>query len=448
MLSSISPNHAPTSALVSPPSAEQRQGAQRFESVYPESEFRQVPNNIHMVWVGSKPGDKQEEYLRQWAAMNPNHKIMLWVDSTQFDAYATNKSAQAKAESIYPGYQAERPLRGLFSQLNAVLNNAGTSARNSSETKQVLLELNKELSSSANKTLKASLLPNGEKVTAENASQVLHAFERHTSRTDDKFYQAEAVILDQTTKSWDRYASNPPRDTAALEAVKARFSDVKNVQIRDLSNPSDIRLKNKDVYAHEIIGRNGGYAAASDVARYEIVYQHGGTYTDIDLQCLRPLDGALNAHPNLMLVGMADGKNDAKGSATPYFANALFSSHAGSAMLGSLIDGVGNNYRTMKGNEYAGDRYHSRPNKSTIETTGPNALRGHVERVIQEAEGRPDLVRNDAGSLAERVWDKPTAQNQKYWELMRSHFWFPKELVEFETEEQQKSATKAMAGGN
>lgn len=421
-----------------------------FDAVYPSSESKPIPNKIHMVWVGSEPGAKQDEYLLNWAKMNPNHEVSLWVDSTQFDAYATNKAAQAKAEAIYPNYQAERPIRGLFSQLKVSLqmpSNDKNQPRNKLEQAQVFSELNKELSSSGNKQLKALLLPDGGKVTTENASAVLNAFERYASRTDDKFLQAEAVILDQTTKSWDRYASNPSRDTSTLGALQERFSDQKNVKIRDLSNPSDIRLKNKDVYQHEIIGRSGGYAAASDVARYEIVHKHGGTYTDIDLESVRPLDGALNAHPNLMLVGMAEGKNEASGSSTPYFANALFSSHPGSAMLSSLVDDIGNKYRSMKGNEYAGDRYFSRPNKSTIETTGPNALRGHVDRVMQEAKGRPDLIRDDAGSLAERIWDKGLPKNEEFWTYVDSHFKFPDNYVNFETEEQQNSATKAMAGG-
>ncbi|QJI32136.1 hypothetical protein HKK55_26695 [Pseudomonas sp. ADAK18] len=429
----------------------QPQSAGSFDTAYPGSEFKPIPNNIHMVWVGSEPSAKQDEYLRQWATMNPNHKVMLWVDSTQFDAYATNKSAQAKAEAIYPNYQSERPMRGLFSQLKVTMERPSTpkdQLRNKSAQTQVITELNKELSSSGNKQLKALLLPDGGKVTPDNASQVLNAFERHASRTDDKFHQAEAVILDQTTKSWDRYASNPSRDTMTLDALQERFGDLKNVQIRDLSNPSDIRLKNKDVYQHEIIGRNGGYAAASDVARYEIVQRHGGTYTDIDLESVRPLDGALNAHPDLMLVGMAEGKNEASGNATPYFANALFSSHPQSAMLSSLVDEIGDKYRSMKGNEYSGDRYFSRPNKSTIETTGPNALRGHVDRVIQEAKGRSDLIRDDAGSLADRIWDKTQPRNEEFWQLVDSHFKFPDNYVNFETEEQQNSATKAMAGGS
>lgn len=71
----------------------------------------------------------------------------------------------------------------------------------------------------------------------------------------------------------------------------------------------------------------------------------------------------------------------------------------GSAMVSSLIDNIGEQYRSMKGAEYSGDRYFSRPNKSTIETTGPNALRAQVDRVIRESQGRPDLSHNDAVSL-------------------------------------------------
>nr|WP_314566813.1 TcdA/TcdB catalytic glycosyltransferase domain-containing protein [uncultured Pseudomonas sp.] len=447
MMKSISPYdvHTPVTALAN--ETTHSQSAAGFETKYPRGQFKPVPNNIHMVWVGSKPGSNQDNYLRQWATMNPNHKIMLWVDSTQFDAYATNKAAQSNAERIYPNYQSERPVRGLFSQLKTAVNSPAHSPRNQIEQKQVLAELNKELSTSGNKKLKDTLLPEGGKVTPQNASQVLGAFERHASRTDDKFHQAEATILDQTTKSWDRYVSNPPRDMTNLAALQERFGGLKNVQVRDLSNPADIRLQNKDVYQHEIMGRNGGYAAASDVARYEIVNRFGGTYTDIDLESVRPLEGALNAHPDLMLVGMAAGKSEASGNATPYFANALFSSHPQSAMLKSLIDDIGDKYRSMKGNEYAGDRYFSRPNKSTIETTGPNALRGHVDRVIQEAKGQPDQIRNDAASSAERIWDMAKPKNKEYWSLVDSHFKFPDNYVNFETEEQQKSATKAMAGG-
>jgi len=49
-------------------------------------------------------------------------------------------------------------------------------------------------------------------------------------------------------------------------------------------------------------------------------------------------------------------------------------------------------------------------------------------------------------SLSERIWDKGQQQNDDFWSSMESHFKFPDNYVEFETEEQQQSATKAMGG--
>ncbi|MGY4818375.1 TcdA/TcdB catalytic glycosyltransferase domain-containing protein [Pseudomonas chlororaphis subsp. piscium] len=421
------------------------QAPKAFSEVYPKSEFKTVPSNIHMVWVGSQPGGDQEKYLRQWAEKNPGSTVMLWVDSQQFDAYAINKTARQEAEKVFPDYQAEKPLRGLFSQLKTTLGNTDA-LLNLGAQKQALSELNKELSAKGNESWKEKLLSGAAKVTPQNAGQVLAAFQQLTRGNDDKFLQAECVILDQTVKSWDRCASNPQRDTAKLSALQEKFGDVKNIEIRDLSNRSDIQLKNKDAYQHEIIGRNGAYPAASDIARYEILHEHGGVYADIDLECMQPLNGVLQAHPNLMLVGLAEGKNEASGSATPYFANALLASHPGSQMLADFIDKIGEDYQTLKGNEFRGDRYFSRPNKSTIEATGPNGLRGHVDTVVRQAQEQPHLMRNDVLSLSERIWDKGQQQNQDFWSSMESHFKFPDDYVNFETEEQQKSATKAMGG--
>ncbi|MDI2590436.1 hypothetical protein NYP20_13225 [Pseudomonas sp. N3-W] len=422
------------------------QAPKAFAEVYPKSEFQTVPSNIHMVWVGSQPGESQDKYLRQWADKNPGSTIMLWVDSQQFDAYATNKTARQEAEKIFPDYQAEKPLRGLFSQLKTTLGNTDA-LLNLGAQKQALSELNKELSAKGNESWKEKLLPGADKkVTAQNAGHVLAAFQQHTRGNDDKFFQAERLILDQTVRSWDRCANNPQRDVSSLTALKEKFADVKNIQIRDLSNHSDIQLKNKDAYQHEIIGRNGAYPAASDIARYEILHEHGGVYADIDLECMQPLSGALQAHPNLMLVGLAGAKNEASGSATPYFANALLASHPNSKMLADFIDKIGEDYQTLKGNEFRGDRYFSRPNKSTIEATGPNGLRGHVDTVIRQAQEQPQLMRNDVLSLSERIWDKGQQQNDDFWSSMESHFKFPDNYVEFETEEQQQSATKAMGG--
>ncbi|MGF6401528.1 uridine kinase [Pseudomonas frederiksbergensis] len=633
-------------ALYSASGIDASQAPKAFSEVYPKSEFTAVDPNIHMVWVGSRPREKQQEYLRQWAEKNPGSEIRLWVDSTQFDAFTTNQAVREEAKKVCPVYPFEKPLRGLFSQLKITLGNPGavlnfaaqkqalselnkelstnefwkekvlptlvtvqnaepvlatfqrvfpeyqseetlpslfrklettlddqkktlsdlneklSSAANESwkekvlptkvtaqgaeealtafqrvfpdyqskeplpslfrelETtlgtthygqekilsklneelssqanefwkekvlptqvtvhnagpalaafqrvfpeyqseeplpslfkkleaalggrEKILSELNEKLSSAANESWKVKVLPS--KVTAQNGRQTMAMFAHHTGAHEERFFQAERMILDQTVKSWDRCVSNPPRDVATLRALQEQFRDIKNVEICDLSNPSDIQLKNKDAYQHEIIGRNGAYPAASDIARYEILHVHGGVYADIDLECMQPLSGALQAHPNLMLVGLAEGKNEASGSATPYFANALLASHPGSKMLSDFIDKIGEDYQTLKGNEFGGDRYFSRPNKYTIEATGPNGLRGHVDTVIRQAQEQPESMRNDVLSLSERIWDQSQPKNKDFWSSMESHFKFPDNLVNFETEEQENSATKTMGG--
>lgn len=417
--------------------------------MYPKSDFKPVPANIHMVWVGSRPGAAQQDYLKQWAAKNPESKVNLWVDSQQFGAYAANKSVRQQVDALFSGvdakaYQGEKLFRGLFSQVAATL---GRSQNPLSEMaqRQALSELNKELAAPGNEQWKQDLLPAGGNVTARNAASVLATFRELTKANDEKFMQADALVLNQTVVAWDsRGAPGTHRDVQTLDGIKALFADTPNVHVRDLSNPEDISLRNRDAYQHEIIGRNGAYPAASDIARYEILHQYGGVYADIDLECTQPLADKLLAHPDLMLVGLAQGKREASGAATPYFANALLAAHPGSKMLDELIGKIGDDYGRMKGNEFSGDRYFSRPNKSTIETTGPNALRGHVNAFVSKAQDNQPL-HCDAQSLAQRIWSSEKPEHQGFWAAVETHLKFPDGLVNFETDEQQQSATKSMA---
>jgi mannosyltransferase OCH1-like enzyme len=53
-------------------------------------------------------------------------------------------------------------------------------------------------------------------------------------------------------------------------------------------------LRNQNLYdrAGEITPHVGQFRA--DIARYEILYEHGGVYVDCDFECLRPLDNLIS----------------------------------------------------------------------------------------------------------------------------------------------------------
>jgi hypothetical protein len=422
-----------------------------FEATFRKEDFKTLPNQIHMVWVGSTPGASQLKYAKNWAEKNPGASVNIWMDSRQLGAYDENKKVGQQLDQIFPdkkAYQTEKLFRGLFSQLHASLSKTGP--EHASASRQALSELNKELSKPAHLSLKRRLVPIGN-VTAENAASVRLAYKELSKGNDEKFLNAERLILDQTIKAWDRATqSKEPVGQAntALRDIQAQLNALVpsgNAKIRDLSNPEDMPVfENRKAYQHGIVGRNGAYPEASDIARYEILHHAGGTYADIDLECTKSLEG-LSAHPDLMLVGLAEGKGEASGSSTPYFANALLSSHAGGKAVKGMVDAIAAQYDNMMGNEFSGARYFDRPNKSTIENTGPNGLRQQIDKTVRAANGHPVDARANAESRAERVWSQDHKENDSFWSAVRSHIAFPEGFVNFETEEQQQSATKDMA---
>lgn len=422
-----------------------------FEATFRKEDFKPLPNQIHMVWVGSKPGDSQLKYAKNWAEKNPHADVNIWLDSRQLGAYEENKKVGQELDKLFPdkkAFQTEKLFRGLFSQLHASMSKHGPEHK--AGCKQALSELNKELYKPANAALKRRLVPVGN-VTEENAADVRLAFKELSKGNDEKFLLAERMVLDQTTKAWDRASqSKEPvgQDHAALSEIQAQLNHLVpkgNAKIRDLSNPDDMPVfTNRKAYQHGIVGRNGAYPEASDIARYAILHHAGGTYADIDLECTKSLEG-LSAHPDLMLVGLDEGKGEASGGKTPYFANALLSSHPGGKAVKSMVDAIGAQYDDMKGNEYSGARYFDRPNKSTIENTGPNGLREQIDKTVRAANGDPVDARANPESRAERVWSQDNKANDAFWSAVRSHIAFPEGLVNFETEEQQQSATKDMA---
>ncbi|MCB5362037.1 hypothetical protein BCU85_24490 [Vibrio lentus] len=400
---------------------------------YPDSEFKSIPKQVHMIWVASLPQDKQIKYVKDWAKKNPQASINLWVDSRHFDTYQKNKSANTTARNHVAKLGAESQLRNLSQQLIS-------SQKNSGELKLSITELNKALKGECN-AFKEAVLGKYEQVTNLNHKEIIVRLNNLLEKNKEKFLEADAKMLSHTVQAWDQYKDGLSRDLNSLKSIRndLKKSGLSNIHVKDLSDSNDIKLENEEAYQHEMIGRGGAYPAASDIARYEILNQYGGIYTDVDLECKQTLDfEQLKSHPDLMLVGMAASKREEAGSATPYFANALIASHHGSKILGDIISDIKREYDSIKGNDFSGTRYFTRPNKATIERTGPNKLREQVSVTL----GRP---LTDINSKSMRIWDKAKEVNSDIWQAIDSHFTFPEGLVEFETPEQAESATKAMS---
>ncbi|WP_045496171.1 TcdA/TcdB catalytic glycosyltransferase domain-containing protein [Vibrio hyugaensis] len=400
---------------------------------YPESEFKPIPKQIHMIWVASVPQEKQIKYVRDWAKKNPQAAINLWVDSRHFDTYQKNKSANTAARITIAPLGAELQLRNLSQQLIVSQNNDEALTLS-------IFELNKALKGEC-KAFRGQVLGRYELVTKSNYKEIIFRLNKLLEKNKEKFLEADAKMLSHTVQSWDQYKGGLNRDVKRLEEVRSDLerSGLCNIHVKDLSNSEDIKLENEEAYQHEMIGRGGAYPAASDIARYEILNQHGGIYTDVDLECKQTLAfDRLKSHPDLVLVGMAASKKEETGSVTPYFANALIASHQGSQLIGDLIGEIKEEYDSIKGNDFSGTRYFARPNKATIERTGPNKLREQVSVTLN----RP---LTDINSKSMRIWDKAQQINSDIWQAIDSHFTFPEGLIEFETPEQAESATKAMS---
>jgi hypothetical protein len=48
--------------------------------------MKDIPNNINLIWIGSKLRSKHKERLLSWKDINPTHEVNLWVDSSMIDS--------------------------------------------------------------------------------------------------------------------------------------------------------------------------------------------------------------------------------------------------------------------------------------------------------------------------------------------------------------------------
>lgn len=124
-----------------------------------------------------------------------------------------------------------------------------------------------------------------------------------------------------------------PEHLAAYgETWRAQHPDWEHVLWTEANLPP---LKNQQLFddAERIAPRNVGQLRA-DVARYELLLEHGGVYVDCDLECLRPIDELLAVGVSCFAGWESPGR---------WVNNAILGAEPGHPFLAAIVEGLDEN---------------------------------------------------------------------------------------------------------
>ena len=193
-----------------------------------------VPKILHFIWLGGGVGDIQRDYLNVWREVLAGHgyQLNLWYDSDALLGYQTNRIIveAAKADALAQASPSitEDQLATLYEERAIVLK------------RQMFTHINNAVAN------------------------------------DESADQARIDLL----------VRGYGQDATELQALRQRNQrTVQNMaggdlQLRDLAAAAP-PLQLQEIYHRETRLR-GNLAAASDVVRAEVLYQEGGSYTDVD----------------------------------------------------------------------------------------------------------------------------------------------------------------------
>lgn len=99
-------------------------------------------------------------------------------------------------------------------------------------------------------------------------------------------------------------------------------------------------LRLREVYdrAEQYVDRNRVGQFRSDIARYEILLQHGGFYADVDSEPLRPIDDAFEGLTEFAVEGFGDGVDN--------IGNALIACEPGAPVMNAIVEKIAQTYMT------------------------------------------------------------------------------------------------------
>ena len=248
--------------------------------------------------------------------------------------------------------------------------------------------------------------------------------------------------------------------------------------------PGQMDWMNRDLYSLELTERGMFFAAASDILRYEILYNFGGVYMDVDLRLTEGL-GELDVEADGVRVAIESDKRGSPYSGGEwagrdrikvpahenkcfYLMNNIVASHPESRFVQALRQAIRFSFDLallkdarscleLDRNNLLGAYRKQKITPSTLDMTGPNIIRDVMylrllgtsweeiprQNVIRLVDALDKASRNQKpeGPCArtEAVWRDDEVAHQPFWRWVADNACFPMRPVNWNTPEANES---------
>ncbi|MBX9839002.1 MAG: hypothetical protein K2X69_11915, partial [Silvanigrellaceae bacterium] len=214
-----------------------------------------VPKILHFVWLGGPMGEPQRDYLRIWAKLNPDYRILIWYDSEHLTVHETNKKIKEYLNYSLAEHKNADNYQTIFANKFISLQN------------DLFERLNKIKDSKIKSAIDIERL-------------------KYLEQT---LYQKNTFDVEEVRKKVNLFYQE--NDKLSNEHSNIKFQDFKEIK-------NSWALK--DIYDQEMLLR-GNFAAAGDSARVELLRKFGGVYADIDvLPAIKPLNHFVDYYDKLL----------------------------------------------------------------------------------------------------------------------------------------------------
>lgn len=278
-----------------------------------------------------------------------------------------------------------------------------------------------------------------------------------------------------------------------LELEAERPDRVKLCDIRAHEHLTGMNWVNMEPYNQELTARGMFAAAASDILRYEVVYNFGGVYLDVDIEMIGPL-GDLEVDPEGALAAItpdrkgikcmpnwkgrdAIARTGAYDERCLYLSNCIVAACPRSPLIDAMRQTIALSYKLVgwrcPKETFELDHGHDieaywRANitRSTLDLTGPNLVRdilwlrqsgfswdamprecvGRLVRMLSGAQGLLDNSLKDTGKphcRTDYVWRDDLPAHHEFWQWVAENAVFDMTHIDCDTEAAKLSDCRA-----